>query len=209
VNASHPHTGSGSTDDLDKAAWRRRIGAGRAAVSAQQQVSEANALTASVRELVGDLTEPTVCCYVPFGTEPGSIGVLDVLREAGARVLLPVIPDERAPLDWSEYTGTSSLVPGPYRGVLEPGGPRLGAEAIGDAAIVFVPALAVDRHGARLGRGAGYYDRSLVFARDDARLIAVVRDDELVERLPAEPHDVRMSAALTPGNGVVPLAGTA
>ena len=52
--------------------------------------------------------------------------------------------------------------------------------------------------GVRLGRGAGFYDRSLPLADPAARLVAVVRDDELVDRLPAEPHDVRMTHALTP-----------
>ena len=68
-----------------------------------------------------------------------------------------------------------------------------------------MPALAVDRAGVRLGRGAGFYDRSLPLADPAARLVAVVRDDELVDRLPAEPHDVRMTHALTPGRGFVAL----
>ena len=71
--------------------------------------------------------------------------------------------------------------------------------------MILVPALAVDRAGVRLGRGAGFYDRSLPLADAAARLIAVVRDDELVARLPAEPHDVRMTHALTPHNGLVTL----
>jgi 5-formyltetrahydrofolate cyclo-ligase len=33
----------------------------------------------------------------------------------------------------------------------------------------------------------------------------VVRDDELVDEVPAEPHDVRMTHALTPGRGLVDL----
>ncbi len=69
--------------------------------------------------------------------------------------------------------------------------------------MVFVPALAVDRAGVRLGRGAGFYDRSLPLADPAARLVAVVRDDELVDEIPAEPHDVRMTHALTPRQGLV------
>ena len=72
--------------------------------------------------------------------------------------------------------------------------------------VIFVPALAVDRHGVRLGRGAGFYDRSLSFRGPSAQLIAVVRDDELVDDLPVEPHDVAMTHALTPGLGVVELS---
>jgi 5-formyltetrahydrofolate cyclo-ligase len=76
---------------------------------------------------------------------------------------------------------------------------------VADAAVVFVPALAVDRAGVRLGRGAGFYDRTLRSAGPSARLVAVVRDDELVDEIPAEPHDVPMTHALTPGRGLVEL----
>ncbi|MER6895673.1 5-formyltetrahydrofolate cyclo-ligase, partial [Amycolatopsis sp. NPDC000740] len=55
----------------------------------------------------------------------------------------------------------------------------------------------------RLGRGAGYYDRTLTAAADTAR-VAVVRAEEVVDRLPAEPHDVPMTAVLTP-SGLIQL----
>jgi 5-formyltetrahydrofolate cyclo-ligase len=138
-----------------------------------------------------------VCCYLPVGTEPGSVAMVDAI---GARVLLPIVTGP-APLDWAEYRGEASLVPGPY-GLREPSGTRLGPEAIAQADVVLVPALAVDRRGVRLGRGGGHYDRSLPKARTDAALIAVVRDDELAEWLPDEPHDVRMTATLTPRLGI-------
>jgi 5-formyltetrahydrofolate cyclo-ligase len=43
-------------------------------------------------------------------------------------------------------------------------------------------------------------------AAPGTRLVAVVRDDELIDRLPAEPHDVRMTHALTPNTGLVTLS---
>ncbi len=175
------------------------------ALSQEEREAEAVALARAVGELDAD----TVCCYVPFGAEPGSRKMLDVLRERGSTVLLPVIPAERGPLDWAEYTGASSLAAGVFPQVLEPTGPRLGPEAVARADMVLVPALAVDRRGVRLGKGAGYYDRSLALASSDARFVAVVRDTEFVDRLPAEPHDVRVHSVLTPGRGVIelPVAG--
>ncbi|WP_216209820.1 5-formyltetrahydrofolate cyclo-ligase [Amycolatopsis aidingensis] len=184
-----------------KAEWRKWLTARRAEVSVQQRVSEASALATAVAEITAEVA----CCYLPFGTEPGSLALLDMLRERGTRVLLPVVPREPGPLDWAEYTGTSSLVNGRFRGLLEPSGTRLGPAALGTASLVLVPALAVDHSGVRLGRGAGYYDRSLGFAAPEAQLVAVVRDAELVEQLPAEEHDIRMAAALTPGRGIVRL----
>ena len=64
----------------------------------------------------------------------------------------------------------------------------------------------LDRHGVRLGRGGGYYDRSLPLCRPDTRLVAVVRDAEVVDELPQEPHDVRVTHALTPRRGLIALA---
>ncbi|EIF00497.1 5-formyltetrahydrofolate cyclo-ligase [Saccharomonospora glauca] len=186
-----------------KAAWRERIRTERAAVPREERDAETAALARAFAGLEGT----TVCCYVPFGTEPGSVELLDVLRDAGRRVLLPVVPAARGPLDWAEYSGKSSLATGVFPPVLEPTGPRLGPHAVAEADVVLVPALAVDRVGVRLGKGAGYYDRSLVLAARKTRFVAVIRDTELVDRLPAEPHDVRMHAALTPGRGLVELAG--
>ena len=60
--------------------------------------------------------------------------------------------------------------------------------------------------GIRLGRGAGFYDRSLPMANRRARLVAMVRDDEVLDGLPGEPHDVPMTHALTPGRGLIALA---
>ena len=187
-----------------KAALRTRLLAARKAVSDPVRTEEADAVrTALLNWIRGQAN--TVCAYVPVGSEPGSVRMLDELHEAGLRVLLPVAisagPDRTAlPLRWARY------VPGELAradfGLLEPTGDRLPAEALSEAQVVIVPALAVDRSGARLGRGAGFYDRSLPLRGAGAALIAIVRDDEFVDELPAEPHDVAMTHVLTPGGGV-------
>lgn len=181
-----------------KPAWRAELLADRLAVPHQVRVDEARALASWAGGLSG-----TVCAYHPVGSEPGSADMLDTLVAAGCRVLLPVVMPG-LPLEWAEYTGRDALAPAAY-GLVEPVGPRLGTSAVADADTVLVPALAVDRRGVRLGRGAGYYDRTLVFASPGTELVAVVRDCEVVERLPREPHDVLMTAALTPLAGFTPL----
>lgn len=198
--------GMTAVDGRDKQEWRSELSAHRAAVPVQVREAEALALAAAMAEAVADLPEGGwVAAYVPVGGEPGAVAGLDALRAAGTRVLLPVTGPP-GPLDWAEYTGADSLQRARY-GLLEPAGPRLGSDAIAWARVIFVPALAVDRRGVRLGRGAGYYDRTLPAAHPRARTIVVIRDDELVERLPEEPHDLRMGWALTPGGGLRRLAG--
>jgi 5-formyltetrahydrofolate cyclo-ligase len=186
-----------------KADLRAAITAARRAVPPQTRRAEAAALAGHLVGLVhaGD----TVCAYVPVGSEPGSAAMLDAMRAAGATVLLPVAGSDDAgtplPLAWGEYR-EGELVDARF-GLREPPAPWLLPDAIAGAAVVIVPALAVDRTGVRLGRGAGFYDRSLPLASPSARLVAVVRDEELLDRIPGEPHDVPMTHALTPGLGLV------
>ena len=136
--------------------------------------------------------------YVPDDDEPGHGRLPAAFTQLGARVLLPVVPSDGRELAWAVDTGR--LAPGRY-GLLEPLGPRLGATAVGTADVIVVPALAVARDGVRLGRGGGYYDRALQHARTDTVVVALVFDDEFVDELPAEDHDRRVTAVITPSGG--------
>lgn len=188
-----------------KAPLREQLLAARRSVADDVRADEARALADHIRALVS--SGGAVCAYVPVGAEPGSIEMLDALLQRAARVLLPVArtsgDDTPLALQWGEYR-PGHLVTGRF-GLLEPAEPWLPPSALAEADLVLVPALAVDRAGVRLGRGRGFYDRSLGLRDPRARLVAVVRDDELVDELPWEPHDVRMTHALTPGQGLVPL----
>jgi 5-formyltetrahydrofolate cyclo-ligase len=190
---------------MTKAEWREAVLRTRRLTSPEQRRADAAALCGHLPALVraGD----TVCAYVPVGFEPGSPALLDALTGLGGRVLLPVAREDETgiplPLQWGEYRA-GGLVDANF-GLREPEPPWLGVDAIAAASVVLVPALAVDLAGVRLGRGAGFYDRSLSWAAPAARLVAVVRDDELVDRLPGADHDVPMTHALTPGRGLVAL----
>ena len=141
----------------------------------------------------------TVAAYVPVGSEPGSLAVLDALLDRGVTVLIPVVPPgEPGPLDWARYHGQESLARGRW-GLWEPTGARLGVEAIRAASLILVPALAGDKSGVRLGRGGGYYDRTLTGLTAD--VVAVVYDDEIVDSLPSGPLDVPVGWVLTPEGG--------
>ena len=114
---------------------------------------------------------------------------MDTLLRLGTRRVAARSPAATPTASRSRCSGASyrpgRLVTAQF-GLREPPEPWLPAEAVADATVVFVPALAVDRAGVRLGRGAGFYDRTLPLADPAARLIAVVRDDELVDGIPAE-----------------------
>jgi 5-formyltetrahydrofolate cyclo-ligase len=137
----------------------------------------------------------TVAAYASVSREPGTGLLLDALRAAGKRVLLPVLrPD--FDLDWAVFTG--DLVSA-SRGLLEPSGPRLGVGAIGEADVVLSPGLAVSRNGDRLGQGGGCYDRALARVPAGIPIAVVLHEDETGIDVPTEPHDRGVTHAATPG----------
>ncbi|WP_434590821.1 5-formyltetrahydrofolate cyclo-ligase [Streptomyces sp. A5-4] len=186
-------------DEPDKAGLRRELVDMRNRLT-RDDVQETDATLARRALLLPELVDArTVAAYVSIGREPGTHALLDALRARGVRVLLPVLLADND-LDWAEYRGADRLVRARL-GLLEPGGARLGVHAVLDADAVLLPGLAVDSRGTRLGRGGGSYDR--VLARLDAAgvapyLVVLLYDNEVVPRVPKEPHDHPVRAVVTP-----------
>ncbi len=137
----------------------------------------------------------TVAAYVSVGREPGTGVLLEALREAGKRVILPLLQPDND-LDWATYAGPESLASA-ARGLLEPVTPALGHQAVATADVVIVPGLAVDGTGLRLGRGGGSYDRALGRVPVGTFTCVLLNDVEVLDVVPAAPHDRRVSAAAT------------
>jgi len=142
----------------------------------------------------------TVAAYVSIGTEPGTTALLEQLTAPdsglGRRIILPVVQPD-LDLDWSVYAGPASLAPA-RMGLLEPLGPRLGVDAIATADVVLVPGLAVSPTGDRMGRGGGCYDRALARVPVGTPVWVLLYDDEVGIDVPVEPHDRRVTGAVTP-----------
>jgi len=103
-------------------------------------------------------------------------------------------------------TGALDFVPTPDPSGLRPGGfgiPEPGRDVppvtLDGGTVLLAPGLAFDRRGGRLGRGGGYYDRSLAsVARSGGcpLLIGVGFSFQVVERVPMGPDDVRLDGVL-------------
>jgi 5-formyltetrahydrofolate cyclo-ligase len=187
----------------EKALLRARLLAARASLSAGQRTAAGRAIRDALLDRPEVQMAGTIAAYYSIGAEPDTRGLVYALWKRGSYVLLPVLrPD--GDLDWASYEGPDSMVPGP-RGLREPSEPPRGVDAVARADAVLVPALAVDRSGNRLGRGGGSFDRALARVGPLIPLIALVYDDELVDRVPAERHDVKVRAAVSPLGGMAVL----
>ncbi|MFB8394789.1 MULTISPECIES: 5-formyltetrahydrofolate cyclo-ligase [Streptomyces] len=195
--AENPPTASAKSE------LRRELLAARRALSPDARAAAAAALAVTALGLPELAGARTVAAYVSVGGEPGTRALLDALRAAGKRVLLPLLlPDND--LDWAAYEGPGSLAEAAHPGrmrLLEPSGPALGPDAVTEADAVLLPGLAVDGRGMRLGRGGGSYDRvlqRLERAGAHPALVVLLYDEEVVARVPEEPHDHPVQAVATP-----------
>lgn len=146
-----------------------------------------------------------IAAYNPLPSEPGPPDFAALLSAQARTVFLPIsLPGGQ--LAWAEARagagGSAGGMVAGALGVAEPVGPRFTSGVLRSCGLVVVPALAVDRGGMRLGKGAGYYDRALARLRGPGGrrvpVAAVVYADEVVGSVPHDAHDIPVDAVITP-----------
>jgi 5-formyltetrahydrofolate cyclo-ligase len=140
-----------------------------------------------------------MAAYLPNDGEVDTTALFEYLRERGRTAFIPLL--RKHTLWFGPYVGPAALRPNRY-GIPEP---AIDGRMITDAReldLVFVPLVAFDPRGHRLGMGGGYYDRTFAFrlaepARASPRLIGLAFEGQKVERLEARPWDVPLDTAVT------------
>ena len=119
--------------------------------------------------------------------------LFEVLWQAGKRVVLPVMVDEKAcRMEGFVLHSYTELVENHW-GILEP--PQTHLVQANTLDCIIAPALGADRQGFRLGYGKGYYDRFL--KPFDVSVVVPVFAQNLVRKLPSEPHDLAANVVIS------------
>jgi 5-formyltetrahydrofolate cyclo-ligase len=136
--------------------------------------------------------------YWPVRDEADPRALAEALAARGHALVLPRIVAKDSPLAFHRWTPRDPTLVNAF-GILEP----LKEAPSAAPAVVFVPLLAFDGAGYRLGYGAGYYDRTLeaLVAQGSALALGVAYAGQEVRELPRQPHDRRLDAVVTE-NGV-------
>ena len=186
----------------DKKTLRREILAARNRLSPDELAGRSRVITARALALPELASAPVVFLFMHFRSEVRTVGLLEEYLAQGRTVCVPhTLPGQSRLLAVRVTDPEHDLAPG-YCGIPEPL-PELLTHSIvppGDIKAVFVPGAVFDPCGGRLGYGGGYYDRFLAIEAPQALRIAVAFELQVVEKVPAEPHDQFMDWVVTEAN---------
>lgn len=185
---------------MNKAELRRAMRARRRAVSQNEARAAARRLLRLALRHRLLLKPRRIGFYLPMAEEIDLLPLINAALWLGKECYLPVVPHRGAVRLWF-----SRLTPLPrwYQnrfGIHEHDSPgRVRANRLD---VLFMPLVAFDDQGNRLGMGGGFYDASLDYLRHRRffrrpHLIGVAYEFQRVGRLPREPWDVPLEAVLT------------
>jgi len=141
----------------------------------------------------------TVLFFAPLPDEPDVWPVLELSLALGVNCALPFFDAEKKTYGAKAIKKLATdIVTGKF-GVREPAA-SCAEIALDKFDLVLVPGMAFDLHGNRLGRGRGFYDRLL--EEVSGIKCGVGYDFQLLEKIPAEPHDAKVDFILTPSRCV-------
>lgn len=146
---------------------------------------------------VAEIVSPgaTIGLYAETPEEAPASGYARWFLDQGYPIALPWFSARDAAMAfrrWDNPFDDDEMEPGPW-GVRQP----FATAPMTIPDVVFVPLVGFNTAGARLGMGAGHYDRWLE-AHPEVLAIGLAWDCQEVSALPLEPHDRPLAAIVTP-----------
>jgi len=140
--------------------------------------------------------------YLPTGGEISCMPIIEYALSLGKKCFVPKICSNRKRGLWFlPYHDRDSVEKGKF-GILEPTANTSKAIAPSELSVVFMPLVAFDNAGNRLGMGGGYYDTAFATLKKKQRpqLIGLAYNLQKVNQVPTEKWDLKMDAVITPNH---------
>lgn len=142
------------------------------------------------------LKAKTILYFASFRSEVNTLPQIEEAFRLGKRIVLPKVDNANKRLKLYEILNTDEIELG-FWGIPEPEAIPERERDINEVDLVIMPGVAFDMQGTRLGYGAGYYDKLLSGLKRNIPLIAIAYEEQTVDSLPSEDHDIRIDIIVT------------
>ena len=177
----------------DKYAARKRQAQARKIMAAQSPKA-ANDICKFIEPIINlsATKKPIIALYNAIGSELKLNAFATQLRQENIKLCLPVVVQKNAPLIFREWLTDWKMSHDEFN-ILAP----TTAHKQVTPDVIFVPLLAFDRHGYRLGYGGGFYDRTLAKFGKNVISIGVGFAAQQVNQMPRGEFDRAVDYLLT------------
>lgn len=201
---------------VSRQAIRQQIRQARRSLSAQAQIDASLAVVEQIKQ--SDLIKKNqkVALYLANDGELNPFALIEYAWQMGADVYLPVLhPFAKNHLAFFQYHANTQLTKNKF-GIAEPKLNCLTICPIKALDYIFMPLVAFDAQGNRMGMGGGFYDRTLAPNLNESaglnvhnhqqKRIGLAHSCQQVAQLPVEAWDVPLDYIVTPENMLTPLS---
>lgn len=169
----------------EKKSLRRQISEKKKQLSRERIEKASAVLTDMLAASDGWKNAKSVYIYLSYNSEVITDGLARLALSQGKTLAVPLC-ESREEMSFRIINSLDDVKAG-YMGIREPDASA--PIAHDETALVVMPGLAFDRGGGRMGYGGGYYDRFLE-KEPQHPTAALCFDFQLVEKVPADEHDV-------------------
>ncbi len=135
-----------------------------------------------------------ILCYVNFGNEAITTGIIEKALQQGKTVCVPATSFKEKTIQISRISSLAGLEK-KKTGLTEP--KEIVSFELSEIDLIIVPGIAFDKEGYRIGYGGGFYDKLLRKAQRKTIAIGLCFEQNIEERLPRQSHDAKMSIVVT------------
>ncbi|MGL4853675.1 MAG: 5-formyltetrahydrofolate cyclo-ligase [Lentisphaeria bacterium] len=137
-----------------------------------------------------------IVAYYPFQNEVNILQFVQYCLNSGKQVFFPKFLVKEKKYTLARITDIQKDFSLGHFGIFEPANHcEVFEPNIIPPSVWLIPGIAFDLHGTRVGRGAGYYDRLL--ENNNGYFLAVAFEQQVIENIPSEKHDVPMHALVS------------
>ena len=137
----------------------------------------------------------TILFYISYNNEVDTHQIIKECLEIGKKIVVPKTDILKEKILLSELTNWNHLEPGEFN-ILEPKKEFFKEVLIDSIDLMFIPGIAFDIHGNRIGHGKGYYDRLLKIPHNAIR-VGLAFELQIVDNILTEIHDIKVNKIVT------------
>ncbi len=190
---------------------REKIQRRRRRLDAINQAQAGQRVAAQLVYLKEFLDAQHIGSYLPIEGELDTLPLMHCGQTLKKQFYLPIIPSKESsklqPLQFFPYRMGDVLIKDSH-GISEPDPKALQPISLQNLDVIFLPVVAFDINGNRLGRGAGYYDRTLAFVNERIEqgthtkpcLIGLAYEFQKIEQIITDKWDVALDIIVTEDN---------